>query len=354
MRFDGFPLIVGWELTLVCNLRCSHCASSAGLPRPNELSLNEALQICEQFPSLLVQEVDFTGGEPLLRTDWPQIAARLRELGIPVRMVTNGVLLEESVPHLVETGVATVAVSLDGLEATHDHIRRRPGLFKKIISGVKAALAAGVPMAVITAVNNRNVGDLPELFKYIRDLGVRHWQVQPTFPLGRAREGEELGLSESSFLEMGKFIRSRIISREPEDFRMQPADGVGYFTDLDMREQPWRGCSAGTASCGITSDGKIKGCLSFPDHLIEGDLRERDLWDIWFDEKSFAFNRRFSPDDLGESCAGCEFGEQCKGGCGVMSYAATGQFHNNPYCFHGILNLRRSGLPASPPVKRGL
>ena len=337
MTFEGFPFIVGWELTLACNLRCGHCASSAGLPRPNELTLDEALAICDQFPALLVQEVDFTGGEPLVHTFWPEIAVRLNQLNIPVRMVTNGVLLKESVPRLVEAGIATVAVSLDGMEATHDHIRRRPGLFKQIIAGVEAALEAGVPIAVITAVNNFNASDLPELLNFIQDLGIRHWQVQPTFPLGRAREGEELGLSESCFLELGEFIRSHMTSCGEDGLRMQPADGVGYYTDLDVRDVPWRGCSAGTASCGITSDGKIKGCLSHPDHLIEGNLRKKDLWDIWFDEKSFTYNRHFSPEDLGEACAGCGFGEQCKGGCGVMSYAATERFHNDPYCFHSIL-----------------
>src|SRR5689334_17492757 len=57
MGFEGFPLIVGWELTLACNLRCRHCASSAGLPRDNELTIEESLAICDQFPPLLVQEV---------------------------------------------------------------------------------------------------------------------------------------------------------------------------------------------------------------------------------------------------------------------------------------------------------
>jgi len=127
MGFEGFPIVVGWELTLSCNLRCGHCASSAGLPRKEELSLAEALELCDQFPLLLVQEVDFTGGEPLLRTDWMEIAAHLRELQIPVRMVTNGLLLKENVPLLKESGIATVGVSLDGLENTHDFIRRRQG-----------------------------------------------------------------------------------------------------------------------------------------------------------------------------------------------------------------------------------
>ena len=61
------------------------------------------------------------------------------------------------------------------------------------------------------------------------------------------------------------------------------------------------------------NDGKIKGCLSFPDYLLEGNLRKRNLWDIWFDEESFLYNRRFSIEDIGENCDGCEFSKQCKG-----------------------------------------
>jgi radical SAM protein with 4Fe4S-binding SPASM domain len=341
MTFEGFPFVVGWELTLACNMRCGHCASSAGLPRSHELSLDEALELCDQFPALLIQEVDFTGGEPLLRTDWPKIAARLHELKIPVRMVTNGLLLKENVPLLADAGIATVGVSLDGMDATHDRIRKRPGLFNQVVAGIEAALAAGVPTAVITAVNDLNVHELPALLTFLRDLGIRHWQVQPTFSLGRAREGGELGLSESTFLNLGEFVRRHVATCEAAGFSMMPADGVGYFTEFDTRNPSWRGCGAGLASCGITSDGKVKGCLSLPDHLIEGDLRERDLWSIWFDDMSFAYNRRFSPPDLGEACAGCEFGEECRGGCTVMSYSATQGFHGDPYCFHGILARHR-------------
>lgn len=337
MTFEGFPLIIGFELTLACNLRCRHCASSAGNPREGELDLQEILDICDQFPPLLVQEVDFTGGEPLVRSDWPRIAERLNKHKIPFRMVTNGLLLEENVPILSDLGVATVGVSFDGLEETHDRIREKPGLFRKIISGIEAALDAGVPVAAMTAVNHLNVSELPLLQSFLQNLGIKHWQVQPTFALGRAKEGS-LDLSQSTFLEIGKFIHNNITGCSDKCIGMIPADGVGYFTELDTRDPSWKGCSAGRAACGITSNGDIKGCLSFPDHLVEGNLREQDLWSIWFSEDSFAYNRKFTTDDLGEFCKGCEFGEQCMGGCVVMSQSATGKFHNDPYCFHRILN----------------
>ena len=77
MSFESFPFILGWELTLACNLRCRHCGTAAGEPREKELTLDESLKICDQLPELLVQEVDFTGGEPLMMPGWQKIFDRL-------------------------------------------------------------------------------------------------------------------------------------------------------------------------------------------------------------------------------------------------------------------------------------
>jgi len=126
--------------------------------------------------------------------------------------------------------------------------------------------------------------------------------------------------------------------------KILPGDSYGYYTNLDTRIPPWRGCPAGLFSCGITSDGKIKGCLSLPDELTEGDLRRDDLWDIWFHPDSFAYTRRFTTESLGPHCVACTKAEQCQGGCSAMSYGSTGRFHNDPYCFH---SLREAATPRS-------
>jgi radical SAM protein with 4Fe4S-binding SPASM domain len=335
MPFDGFPLVIGLEMTLACNLRCRHCASSAGQPRENELSTEELLAICDQFPPLLVQEVDMTGGEPLLRSDWQKIASHLRDLNIPVRMVTNGILLKENIGRLIDAGVQTVGISIDGFEESHDQIRDHPGLFKTIISNVESALSAGLPVAVITSVTSKNSTELSNLSEFLFSLGIRHWQVQPLFPLGRAAD-HGLNISTNTFLELGLFIKNHASCSSMADLQMPVADGVGYYTDLDVRTRPWKGCGAGRASCGITASGKVKGCLSLPDQFIEGDLRTHDLWEIWFAENSFTYNRHFSLGDLGVNCAGCEKGSECMGGCTVMSYAATNKIHNDPFCFYSL------------------
>jgi radical SAM protein with 4Fe4S-binding SPASM domain len=345
MGFEGFPLIVGWELTLACNLRCRHCGSSAAFPRRDELTLEECLEISDQLPALLVQEVDFTGGEPLLRPDWGRIAIHLRELGIRTKMLTNGLALgADTVAQLKDTGIAGIGVSIDGLEATHDYIRDRAGLFRQAVAGIMRVLEAGLPVGVITTVNGLNIGELPALYALLRSVGVNSWQVQPIFPLGRGQADSELQLSEEAYVQLGAFVKEWGPSSAETGTELMPGDSFGYFTEVDQREPPWRGCSAGLAACGITSDGKVKGCLSMPDELVEGDLRQNDLWEIWFREDAFAYTRQFSVDQLGPSCQGCDMGEQCKGGCSAMSYACTQMFHNDPYCFYGMRRREAQGL----------
>jgi radical SAM protein with 4Fe4S-binding SPASM domain len=339
MGFEGFPFIIGWELTLACNLRCRHCGSSAGLPRDKELTLEQALDICDQFPALLVQEVDFTGGEPLLYPDWFQLAIYLKKLGIKTKILSNGLVLDATiVAQLKEAGISSVGVSLDGLESTHDYIRGRTGAFRGALSGMGKVIDAGIPLCVITTVNSQNAQELSELLDLLISLKVSRWQIQPIAPLGRSRDDLKLCLTEQAYMRVGTFLHSSRPTAEKSGLNIGPADSLGYFTGLDQQDPPWEGCSAGLVSCGITSDAKVKGCLSLPDELIEGDLRKNDLWDIWFDPDKFAYTRCFNKEKTGTYCHLCDKAEQCQGGCTAMSYATTGNFHNDKYCFYGIAN----------------
>lgn len=337
MGFEGFPFIIGWELTLACNLRCRHCGSTAGSPRENELNTEEALSLCDQFPALLVQEVNFTGGEPILRPDWGLIANRLAIHEIKTKIITNGLALSpDTIQQMLDVGIAGVGVSLDGMEKIHDHIRGYNGLFRKVITGLDSLMKAGIPVTVITTVNGLNCGELPEIMSFLKRVGIRQWQVQPIFPVGRSKDALELRLTEKQYLNLGRFYQQYEAEMREDGFEILPGDSFGYFTDLDGREPPWRGCPAGLYSCGITSHGLIKGCLSLPDEVVEGDLRSNDLWDIWYNRDSFQYTREYSADLLGPNCTSCQKAEQCKGGCSAMSYGSTHLFRNDPFCFFAI------------------
>jgi len=359
MGFEGFPFIVGWELTLACNIRCRHCASAAGRPRESELTLDEALGLCEQLPALAVQEVDFTGGEPLVREDWWRIAERLQALSITTRMVTNGLLLTpETVERMRSVGMATVAVSVDGLEEVHDRIRSSPGLFRRVLAGMARVSAAGIRLSAITAVNALNLPTLPALLHLFDSVGVDIWQLQPILPQGRTLASPELVLSDEEYVRIARFVRDARHETRNGKLNVVPADSLGYFTELDFGDPQWRGCTAGLASVGIRSDGRVTGCLSMSDDLVEGSLRERDLWDIWFDEKTFPYSRRFTPASLGPECASCALAEQCRGGCTSMSYGCTGRLHNDPFCLTSIRRRNRrafdrgnAAIPAAADAK---
>lgn len=337
MTFEGLPFTVGWELTLLCNLRCKHCASSAGLPRPNELTTEEALKICDQFPALFVQEVDFTGGEPLLRKDWKEIARYLVKLGITTSIITNGLALgHETISEMKQVGIANVGISLDGLEGTHDSIRGFRGSFQHVLKSINLLLKEKVNIIVITTVHDLNIHELSDIRQLLQSLGVRLWRLQPLIPLGRVADIKELKLSPQELLELGKFIRYWTPKAAIKGLQIICSDGLEYIEGTEMPHKPWRGCPGGVVACGITSDGKVKGCLSLPDEIVEGDLRKNDLWDIWFHPESFSYSRSFCKEQLGNNCIDCDKGSECKGGCSVSSYAATGIFHNDPYCFYKI------------------
>ena len=65
----------------------------------------------------------------------------------------------------------------------------------------------------------------------------------------------------------------------------------------------------------------------------EGNLRQRRLAEIWNDPDAFAYNRKFRVEDLRGACAGCEFGEVCRGGCTWTSVAHHGHPHDCPTCY---------------------
>jgi len=295
------------------------------------------LHLCDQFPALLVQEVDFTGGEPLLRPDWPEIAAHLGNLGITTGVVSNGATLNpQTISRLREVGVSHVAVSIDGLEETHDLLRGGQGSFRDAMNGLLELINQGIPTTVITTVSEKNIDQLPAMLDEFAMIGVERWRPQPLISTGRVLDHRELLVGRATFEKLVDFFVKSLPEAEDAGIELLRADGLGYFFEAACSKGPWHGCPAGLVSVGITSDGKVKGCLSLTDSFIEGDLREKSLWDIWFDEGSFEYSRKFTPHKLGENCKSCQKGTQCRGGCTAMSFGYSGELHNDPLCWLGF------------------
>jgi len=341
-----WPQSVVWETTLRCNMRCLHCGSVAGDARPDELSTAEALDLCDQLAALDTETVILSGGETLLRDDWPQITERLIDHGILVGLITNGVVLDKDRKVLAELlrlydgsrGGISLGISLDGLDQAHDEIRGIPGSFQQVLRCLKLTADNGLPAVVLTTVNGRNVADLRPLRDLIFELAPYAWQFQTCSVYGRMKERRDWLLTREQYIDLVQFLAENRRLRK-ENPRTDPADCIGYHGEFeaDLRSEPWHGCHAGIRGIGIESNGNIKGCLSLLDPIfVEDNIRQHSLAEIWDRPGAFAYNREFEVSKLEGMCAGCEHGKACAAGCRGVAHSVTGSFYQAPFCMHGF------------------
>jgi len=334
---DGYkPNQVVWEITLKCNLKCSHCGSSAGEERLNELTTKEALKVCNDLAEIGFRGIGLMGGELFLRKDWDVITKEIKDLGMAVSTVTNGFFdPDKIIPKLVDLQVDCVTVGFDGTEKIHDQIRGVKGSFQKALDFMRAAKAAGLITNPITTVHKMNFHDIKNLTNLILDEEGLDWQIQEAVPIGRF--DKKLGLSEEEIYSLAVFIAS--LQKKYSKDRVIGGHSLGFHSQFlpDLSFYPeWKGCYAGRSVLGIRSDGAVKGCEILPDEFIEGNVRQRSLVDIWNDPNSFSYNRKFKKEDLGPNCKGCKYGENCKGGCMARSVIMTTKPHNESHCFYRI------------------
>jgi radical SAM protein with 4Fe4S-binding SPASM domain len=333
MARDGRKLDCAvWEFTLRCNLRCSHCGSSAGTARPKELDTRECFRVVEQLARAGCRNVALMGGEPLMRDDFFEVGQAVKQLGMGLNIVSNGTLMETRIDRVRRLEPKVVGISIDGMKEAHESIRGT-GTFDTTVRAVDLLREAGIQTTVITTVSKVNFGDLPRMREMLLHKGV-NWQIQTAMPFGNFRRDQML--SREEFYATGLFIAKERLRTKYEDMPVTGAHCYGYHSKL-IPGTRFNGCTAGIRTVGITSDGGIVGCLSMGnDRFIEGNVRERSFVDIWTDPKAFAYTRCFTEKDLGDNCAGCRHRMKCKGGCNSVSLALTGRFHNNPYCFRAV------------------
>jgi radical SAM protein with 4Fe4S-binding SPASM domain len=321
-----------WETTLACNLRCTHCGSSAGTARKDELSTSECYDLCEQLAEAGCRDVSMMGGEPFMRSDWSKIAWCIKDLNMGLCLVSNGIALPDHISKLKSLEPKVVGISLDGMESSNEKIRGK-GTFKRTLNSIDLLCKSGIQTTVITTVSKINYSDLPAMGKMLRKRGC-NWQIQIGMPFGNFDKKNLLTAEE--YYSVAMFIAKERIENRFQDLPVIGAHCFGYKSKV-LPGCRWSGCTAGMSTIGITSDGSIVGCLSMGnDRFIEGNVREKRFSRIWNDPTSFRYNRGFSAKDLGPNCVDCGEGPKCRGGCSSVSYILTGRFHNDPYCFKTI------------------
>ena len=333
------PISVVWESTLECNMNCIHCGASAGYKRRDELSTVEAKKVIDDLKKLGTKLVTLMGGEPFLRSDWFTLSQYIRNQNMNLTFMSNGLLIDkEVVSKLCTLQPYAVAVSIDGgTPETHDKIRQVPGSFNQCLQAIQLLRNAGIQTSVVTTVHKQNFKELPLIRDFLLDREIA-WQIQMCTPVGRFPR--KLMLSKKEFYAIALFIASTRKKYSRKQLPIMGAHNFGYHSQYmpNIMLFPWIGCQAGISTLGIQSDGGIQGCLSLPDTYVEGNVRERNIIDIWNDPNSFSYNRNFNVKDMKGDCVNCKYKNSCKGGCLTAAVSISGEEHNNPYCLRLIEN----------------
>lgn len=342
------PRIAVWELTLACNMRCGHCGSRAGEPRPDEMSDAEMLQLAKDLTDLGTNRVTLSGGEPIMRKIWPDIARTLRAGGARINMVSNAWGWN---PHTVQTaidaGLSNVSFSVDGMHETHDEIRRA-GSFARCAQAFDWCREAGLQTASIMTINRKNLGQIEQVHDFLAAHGVKHWQVQ----LSDAMGNQEDNLDWAFHPEDAPEVEARVAAlMRDTPMQISIGDNLGYYGphEEELRGKSkfgfWTGCMAGVRVIGIEANGNIKGCLSQQhSSFVEGNVRDTPLREIWTRPGAFAYNREFNVDQLEGFCRDCRFNDICRGGCTCTAHFASGSRFDNPICVYRVLEQRKQGV----------
>lgn len=322
-----------WEITLACNMRCTHCGTTAGSKRKNELSVDEWKSVAKQLADMGCKRITIIGGEPFIHKNWYEIAKSVKDNNMELMFISNGFKInDEIIKKLKELNTLGVGISLDGGTANiHDSIRGVKGSFNKCKTVIKKLKKAGINVTVITTVHKKNFHDLPKIRDYLLNKKIA-WQIQPAFPFGRLSKDQIL--TKEEFYTAAMFIATTRAKHSFKEMPIAGADPFGYFSKElpNIGLGPWKGCGAGISHVDIRSNGDMIGCLALPNEYVEGNIRQNSIKEIWVNPDSFAYNRKFKKQNLTNECIGCKYGKVCKGGCTMFSLSLTGEPHGDPYC----------------------
>lgn len=304
-----------WECTLRCNLSCRHCGSDCRVdPGVKDMPVADFLRVLDEEvtphadPSSVL--IIFSGGEVLVRDDLEFAGREVARRGYPWGMVTNGMALtEQRLRGLVDAGLRSISVSLDGFEREHNYIRSNPLSYSKALDAVRLLVREpGLAFDVVTCVAGAMVPQLEAFRDMLIAEGVRSWRLFSIFPMGRAKDDPTLRLSDAQFRRMLEFIRqTRKEGRIEVSYACEGFLG-GYETEV--RDHFYQ-CAAGISVASIRVDGSISGCTSIRANFHQGNIYRDKFWDVW--QNRFEPFRKRDWAKRGE-CADCKMFRYCLGG----------------------------------------
>ncbi|MDH3319759.1 MAG: heme d1 biosynthesis radical SAM protein NirJ, partial [Betaproteobacteria bacterium] len=347
------PVVI-WNLVRRCNLACMHCYSiSADVDFPGELDTAEVLRVMDDLKAFGVPALILSGGEPLLRRDLFDIAARAKALGFYTALSTNGTLIDLPMAMRVrDAGFDYVGISLDGLEATHDKFRRKAGAFGKSLEAVRLCRDMDVKVGVRFTLTQNNAGDLPGLLDLVEAERIDKFYLSHLNYAGRGNVNRKHDAQFRAAREALELLFARAWSAAQRGLDKEfvtgnnDADGVyllhwarrnvADFDEPHLRAAlaAWGGNSSGVNVANIDNLGNVHPDTMWWDCTL-GNVRSRPFSAIWNDTRHpIMAGLKARPRQVKGRCAGCAYFDVCGGNTRVRAMKVSGDpWAEDPGCY---------------------
>jgi 12,18-didecarboxysiroheme deacetylase len=349
---DKRPVVV-WNVTRRCNLKCVHCyAHARDRSFDAELTTKEGRTLLDDLSGFGVPVILFSGGEPLVRLDLPELAAYAIEKGMRAVISTNGTLITAKLAQTLKAiGLSYVGISLDGMQEINDRFRGVEGAFQSALEGIRNCQAAGIKVGLRFTINKFNVGEIPAIFGLLEEMDIPRVCFYHLVYAGRGTGLVKHDLSHEETRAAVDLIvdhtRQLHAKGKPKEVLTvdNHADGPYLYLRL-LRENPQRarevlellqwneGNNSGRGIGCISWDGEVH-----PDqfwrHYSFGNIRQRPFSEIWADVSEPLMRKlKEKKKHVTGRCSECRWLDVCAGNFRVRAEAITGDvWAPDPACY---------------------
>lgn len=324
------PLWLLAELTYACPLQCPYCSNPMDFAKvKKELTTEQWLNVFRQAREMGATQLGFSGGEPMTRSDLPELIREARKMGFYTNLITSGIGMNaEKVAEFKEAGLDHIQVSFQASSEDLNNLLAGTDAFKHKIEMAKAVKANGYPMVLCFVTHRQNIDQIDEILDLAINLEADYVELATTQYYGWAMHNRDQLLPMKDQLERAEAIAHRY--QEEQHGKMKI-----YYVVPDYYEERPKACMNGWGNVflTVTPDGTALPCHAARElpGMALPNVKDMSINEIW--NGSDDFNRFRGFDWMSEPCRSCDEKEKDFGGCRCQAFMMTGDpTRTDPVC----------------------
>ena len=322
LRDIRLPLECHFDLTYRCNNNCRHCwlrISPADSERNRELSFEEIRRIVDEARTLGTRCWSISGGEPLLRPDFPEIFDYITAKALSYTLNTNGTLLTPKLAQLLKRRGTKMVALYGATQETYDHVTRNPGSFEQLMQGFRYLKEAGAGFMVQLIPMKDNWHEWEKMIELAKSLSA-HYRIGAPWLYLSSCQNPELN---------AEIARQRLEPRNVVELDTPDCSSEEMHThECGHSEGDGRlfaSCIAGRRDFHVDPYGGMSFCSFLKDPSMRYDLTKGSVHEGWEVFIPSLADREFGSREYQEKCGSCDVRQECRW-CAVYGWLEHGRF----------------------------